>query len=144
MQQTSKTAIFLFKDKQRRNPEGKFKIGDLLEKACQDIDISTKITRENADIFADILFAGFNDSVEKSNFPSSLKHANKTPVFKKGDRDSKDNYRPVNVLPNMSKIFERCIFRQLYSFMLELLSKYKCGFRKGYPKQHCMLVMLEN
>ena len=115
-----------------------------MEKACQDIDISTKITRENADIFADILFAGFNDSVEKSNFPSSLKHANKTPVFKKGDRDSKDNYRPVNVLPNMSKIFERCIFRQLYSFMLELLSKYKCSFRKGYPKQHCMLVMLEN
>ena len=43
----------------------------------------------------------------------------------------------------MSKIFERCIFRQLYSFMLEFLSKYQCGFRKGYSTQHCLLAMLE-
>ena len=73
--------------------------------------------KKNADIFADILLARFNDSVEKSNFPSSLKKANITPVFKKGDRNSKDNYRPVSILPNISKIFERCIFRQLYSFV---------------------------
>ena len=39
--------------------------------------------KKNADIFADILLARFNDSVEKSNFPSSLKKANITPVFKK-------------------------------------------------------------
>ena len=37
------------------------------------------------------------------------------PIFKKGNRSSKDNYRPVSILPNLSKIFERCIFRQLYS-----------------------------
>ena len=43
----------------------------------------------------------------------------------------------------MSKVFERCIFRQLYSFMLEFLSKYRCGFRKGYTTQHCLLAMLE-
>ena len=52
-------------------------------KACQDTDIQTKIFKENADICADILLASFNDSVEKSNFPSSLKKANITPVFKK-------------------------------------------------------------
>ena len=111
-------------------------------KACQDTDIPTKIIKENADI-ADVLLASFNDSVEKSNFPSSLKKANITPVFKKGDRNSKDNYRPASILPNMSKIFERCIFRQLYSFMLEFLSKYQCGFRKGYSTQYCLLTMLE-
>ena len=44
----------------------------------------------------------------------------------------------------MSKIFERCSFRQLYSFMIEFLSKYQCGFHKGYSMQHCLLVMLEN
>ena len=112
-------------------------------KACQDTDIPTKIIKENADIFADILLARFNDSVEKSNFPSFLKKANITPVFKKGDRNSKDNYRPVSILPNISKIFERCIFRQLYSFMFEFLAKYQCGFRKGYSTQHCLLAMLE-
>ena len=104
---------------------------------------SDKNYQENADIFADILFASCNDSVEKSNFPSSLKEANITPVFKKGDIISKYNYRPVSILPNMLKIFERCIFRQLYSFMLEFLSKYQCGFRKGYSTQHCLLVILE-
>ena len=41
-------------------------------KACQDTDIRAKIIKENADIFADIL-ARFNDSAEKSNFPSSLR-----------------------------------------------------------------------
>ena len=112
-------------------------------KAYQDIDIPTKIIKENADIFADILLASFKDSVKKSNFPSSLKKVNTMPVFKKGDRNSKDNYRPVSILPNMSKIFQRCIFRQLYSFMLEFLSKYHCVFRKGYSTQHCLLVMLE-
>ena len=43
----------------------------------------------------------------------------------------------------MSKIFEGCICRQLYSFMLEFLSKYLCGFRKGYSTQHCLLAILE-
>ena len=71
------------------------------------------------------------------------KKANITSVFKKGDRNSKDNYMPVSILPNISKIFERCIFRQLYSFMFEFLSKYQCGFRKGYSTQHCLLAMLE-
>ena len=49
-------------------------LGEILKletsKACQDTDIPTKIIKENADIFADILLARFNDSVEKSNFPS--------------------------------------------------------------------------
>ena len=71
---------------------------------------------------------------------ASLKKANITPTFKKGDRTSKDNYRPVSILP---KIFQQCIFRQLYNFMLEFLSKYQCSFCKGYSMQHCMLAMLE-
>ena len=79
-------------------------------KACQGTDISTKVIKTNTDILADILLSSFNDSIEKSNFPFSLKKANITPIFKRGDRNSKDNYRPVSMLPNMSKIFEQCIF----------------------------------
>ena len=112
-------------------------------KACQDTDISTKIIKTNTDILANILLSSFNDSIEKSNSPFSLKKANIRPMFKRGDRNSKDNYRPVSMLPNMSKIFEQCIFRQLYSFMLELLSKYQCSFRKGYSTRHCLLALLE-
>ena len=81
--------------------------------------------------------------MEKSNFPSILKNASITPVFKKGDRNFKDNYRPVSILPYISKIFERCIFCQLSNFMDQFLSKYLCGFRKGYSTQYCLLAMLE-
>ena len=112
-------------------------------KACQETDIPTKIVKENADIFANVLVSNFNDSFEKSNFPSILKDATITPVFKKGDRNSKDNYRPVSILSNISRIFERCIFRQLSNFMDQFLSKYQCGFRKGYSTQYCLLAMLE-
>ena len=93
-----------------------------ISKACQDSDNRKKIIKENADIFADVLLASFNDSGEKSNFPPSLENANITPVFKIGDRNSKNNFRPVSMLPNMSKIFELCIFRQLHSFMQKICS----------------------
>ena len=43
----------------------------------------------------------------------------------------------------MSKVFERCIFRQLSNFMDQFLSKYQCGFHKGYSTQYCLLAILE-
>ena len=101
-------------------------------KACHETDIPTKIVKENADIFANVLVSNFNDSTEKSNFPSILKKCNHNTCIYKGDRNSKDNYRPVSIVPNISKIFERCIFCQLSNFMDQFLSKYQCGFRKGY------------
>ena len=39
----------------------------------------------------------------------------------------------------MSKIFERCMFRHIFSFMDYYLSKQQCGFRKGYSRQNCLL-----
>ena len=114
-------------------------------KACQDTDIPTKIVKEDANIFANVLVSNFHDSIEKSNFPSILKNATMAPVFKKVNRNSKDNYRPISILPNISKIFQRCIFRQLSDpiygsvFVKIPIS----GFRKGYSTQHCLLAMLE-
>ena len=86
-------------------------------KTCQDTDIPTKILKENADIFSDFLFAYYNASVvNSSKFPSTLTLADIIPVFKKGDKEYKNNYRPVSILPNMSKIFERIIFRQISNY----------------------------
>ena len=45
----------------------------------------------------------------KFNFPSDSKLADVTPAFKKKSKTSKDNYRPINILPNISKIYERCL-----------------------------------
>ena len=84
-----------------------------VSKACQDTDIPSKIIKENADIFASFLHSIFNTYVTNSEFTLVLKQANITPVFKKGEGYSKDKYRPASILPNVSKVFERCMFRQI-------------------------------
>ena len=94
--------------------------------ACQDTDVPAKILKENADIFADFLHTSFKEFVKKLEFPSALKQANITPVFKKGKKDCKNNYRPVSILSNVSKIFERIIFRQISNYMDSFFSKYQC------------------
>ena len=78
-----------------------------------------------------------------SKFPENLKLADITPTYKKGKKDIKGNYRPVSILPNLSKIFEKHIFKQMSHFFENILSKYQCGFRKGFSTQHCLLAMLE-
>ena len=47
-----------------------------------------------------------NDSLASGNFPEKLKLARIAPVFKKGSRFDKDNYRPISVLANFSKLLE--------------------------------------
>ena len=56
------------------------------------------------------------------------------PIFKFEYRQKYQNFRPISILPIISKIFERSVFNQLYEFLDEnsLLSKYKTGFR---PKE---------
>ena len=76
-------------------------------------------------------------------FPNNLKNADISPVFKKGDRLDKSNYRPVSILPPLSKIFERIMFFQINKYMDPKLSMYLCGFRKNMSAQNCLLVMLE-
>ena len=51
----------------------------------------------------------FIESISKRQFPNFLKLANITPGFKKGTLTSKYNYRPVSILPMLSKIFEKLL-----------------------------------
>ena len=53
-----------------------------------------------------------------------------------------NNYRPISLLPIISKVFEKLIYNQLYTFMEKRLSVYLCGFRKGYSTQHALINML--
>ena len=114
-----------------------------VKKACQDTDIPTKIIRENWDIFLDFVFQNFNNGIASSVFPASLKNANITPVHKKDCKNIESNYRPVNILSKISKIYERCLYSQISKLFEEKLSDYQCGFRKGFNAQHCLVVMIE-
>ena len=69
---------------------------------------------------------------------SLKKFKNITPAFKKGYRGSNENYRPMNILPVIVKIFEKLLIKQGTMFMDQVLSKY--GFRKSCIAQHCPLV----
>ena len=114
-----------------------------ISKASQDSDIPTKIVRANADIFTEILFTEIERSFQIDNFPANMKLADVTPAHKKGSQSEKGNYRPVSILPNLSKIFERCIYKQISEYFENILSKYQCGFRKGHSAQHCLIALLE-
>ena len=69
--------------------------------------IPPRFIKDNPDLFAVKIENDFNVCVESCVFPTQQKHADVTPVYKKGDRNDKANYRPVSILPPMSKIFEK-------------------------------------
>ena len=76
-------------------------------------------------------------------FPSCLKFADVTPFHKKGRRDAKQNYRPVCILPTLSKIYERSMVKQTSSFFEDIFSKHQRGYRKSFSTQQCLLTLLE-
>ena len=73
-----------------------------------------------------------------------MKLADITPVYKKNDPLDKTNYRPVSILPVVSKIFERIMQKQINDFIISFLSPYLCGYRKGFNTQHALLTLVEN
>ena len=77
-------------------------------------------------------------------FPRQVKVADVIPVFKKEDPNNKANYRPISLLPIISKIFERVLFEQIEKFSEKILSPKLCGFRKGHSTQHALLNLLKN
>ena len=102
------------------------------EKACQESDIPVKIIKGNLDIVSNFVYNNFKNSLFSSNFPLYLKNANITPIFKRKDRANIENYRPVSILPNISKVYERCMYIQNYGYLNKILSKWQCSFRQGY------------
>ena len=112
-------------------------------KATQSDGIPTKIIKNNFDIFYRFFQANFNSAIETISFPEQTKYADVKPVFKKDFRTHKKNYRPISILPNVSKIYERCINKQLEEYFQALLSKYQCGFRKGYSVINALLSVIE-
>ena len=113
------------------------------KKATQINSIPINVIKDNSDIFSFILFNIINRSIEFSNFPDKLKLADITPVHKKDNRNDKHNYRPVSILPSISKILERIIYFQINKYFDKKLSKFQCGFRKNFNAQHCLIVMIE-
>jgi hypothetical protein len=74
-----------------------------------------------------------NFSFSSGKYPDKWKLANVIPIFKKDDRQSKLNYRPISLLVSLSKIVEKIAYIRLYNFLLEIgfLNPLQSGFRPG-------------
>ena len=76
-------------------------------------------------------------SLEQGIVPDDFKDAKVIPVFKSGKSEDLDNYRPISVLPIISKILERAVQEQLYVYLTthQLLNPYQCGFRRFHSTE---------
>ena len=105
--------------------------------------IPTKIVKlVNKQICKDLANC-MNACIKQNKFPNELKIADITPIIKKDDPLDKTNYRPISILPTVSKIFERILFNQLQRFSNKILSPLLCGFRKGYSTQYALINLLQ-
>ena len=73
----------------------------------------------------------FNYSLRHTEFPSAWKLAHVSPVFKKGDNKLCSNYRPISLLSNTSKVFEKLVHNRIYTYLTEnmLLTPHNSGFK---------------
>ena len=84
-----------------------------------------------------------NISFENGCFSDELKLAEVSPIFKKNGDLDKENYRPVSILPHVSKVLERIMYMQVDTFMGDKLPKLLTGFRKNHSTQHCLILYLK-
>ena len=75
-----------------------------------------------------------NQMLHTGIYPNAFKIAKIIPIFKKGDPSFLTNYRPISLLPTLSKIFEHAVFTELYSFFItnKILCEQQYGFRAGH------------
>ena len=72
-----------------------------------------------------------------------MKEADVSAIHKNGDKCQKTNYRPISVLPGMSKIFERIMNEQINQHFVGILSPLLSGFRQGYNTQYALFRVIE-
>ena len=86
-----------------------------------------------------------NQSLNTGNFPDKLNCAKVIPIYKKGDNTNLDNYRPISILPTVSKNLERVIFDQLYAHFHQnnLLYSSQYGFKKKRSTELAVLELVD-
>ena len=136
------TETFSFKP---TNLESVFKeIKNLKESKSAPIEsVPAKVLKDVQDIVCPKIMNDYNRSISTGVFPTTLKLADVTPLFKKEDKQYEGNFRPVSLLPAMSKVFERLMHHDMSDYMKNKLSIFLCGFQKSMNAQNCLTFMTE-
>ena len=93
-------------------------------------DIPVILVKKTAGIISHTLAKLYNSYMVTGAFPKILKTGRITPIYKKGNKELIENYRPVSTLPIFGKIFEKIIYNRLYKFLVSknILSGSQFGF----------------
>ena len=104
-------------------------------KACKaSLDIPAKILQTNADLFSSPLTEIFNNLVVDCAFPDDLKLADISSLYKKDDNMRNQNYRPISLLPAVSKVFERIMYNQLFDYIGTFSLHFWVAFEKDITR----------
>ena len=108
--------------------------------------IPCKLLKLSSSIVGPSLAYIFKSCIDAEIFPNEWKIAKVTPLFKKGSKRELGNYRPISVLPFVSKVFEKIIYHQLYDYLQEnrLLNTYQSGFRSMHSTTTALLETTNN
>ena len=103
--------------------------------------IPAKIIRISAPIIANSLTRIFNTAIYSETVPPEWKLARVIPLHKNGPRNMLNNYRPISILPIVSKVFEKVLYGQLYDYFVvnNLLSQNQFGFRQFHSTASALL-----
>ena len=119
----------------------------LKSKKATGIDgIPSKLLKDCAYVISFPLTFIINQSLESSTVPSEWKVAKVVPLFKSGKPTELDNYRPISILPVLSKVQEKLIHAQLMSFLEanQLLSSKQFGFRSKKSTELAVVTFLDH
>ena len=116
-----------------------------VSKSCGPFSIPTKLLKEFSNILSPILTVLVNKSLKEGVFPNLLKYALVCPFYKKSDKTKCANYRPISLLSNLSKIFERAMYNRIDQFLDEynIIYDLQFGFRKKHSTNHALLSIIE-
>ena len=86
-----------------------------------------KTVKENIDIISYFLYHNLNNSLSCTTCPTGMKYVELTHVHKKDDKIEKENYRPISILPDLSKIYDTYV-----TYFHTIFLKFQCRFQTGY------------
>ena len=114
-------------------------------KATGPFSIPTNILKLLLPVISKPLCDVINLSFQTGIFPDCLKLADVMPVFKKGSKNLIENYRPISLLSNISKIFEKVVHTRLSSFLdrYSILYQNQFGFRRKHATSHALIELTQ-
>ena len=136
---------FRFSDKNLTKEEVLEATKLLLDKKTPDhTGVSSNFIKQTISVIVNPLFHVLKLSLNTGVVPSQFKIAKVIPIFKAGEKNSMDNYRPISLLSIFSKIMEKIVASRLQSYLDTngILSKWQFGFRSGHSTIHPMVHFL--